>query len=309
MARVGQAGAAAHRARGLVVHLLLGAHLRVPVVHRDRHEHRAPRRQRRGVRRAGQRVRDVLRAGRLVAPLHQRVGHPRGVAVGQVGLQRHQRAVLLARGHHQRRLVGLRVEDRAHPVAEARGRVQVDQRRAPRRLGVPVRHPHRHRLLQAEHVAEVLREASSASAAPWSRGCRTAWSCPAPAAARYVASRTVLIACSPLRGRAPEWAGVAEPCSAERCRCRVGRSSWWSGGGSLKLVSRRGWRRRSSPAAPYRSRTLAFSTVSTTIRHLPMSVRSKRPSTSPLAHERPARPADTQARAAGSGLRPSRSSS
>ncbi len=149
---------AAHRARGLVAHLLLGAHLRVPVVHRHRHEHGAPWWKRRGVRSAGQRMRDVLRAGRLVAPLHQRVGHPRGVAVGEVGLQRHQRAVLLARGHHQRRVVRLRVEDRPHPVAQPRRGVQVDECRASRRLGVPVGHPDRHRLLQAEHVAEVLRE-------------------------------------------------------------------------------------------------------------------------------------------------------
>ena len=69
-----------------------------------------------------------------------------------------KRARLLAGRDEQRRLVGARVEDRADAVADAGRRVQVDVRDAPARLREPVRHAHRHRLLQAEHVAEVIGE-------------------------------------------------------------------------------------------------------------------------------------------------------
>jgi hypothetical protein len=86
------------------------------------------------------------------------VRHPRGVAVGQQRLQRHQGARLLARGDHERRLVGLRGEDRAHRVADARRGVEVHERGPPARLRVAVGHADRDALVQAEHVAEVLRE-------------------------------------------------------------------------------------------------------------------------------------------------------
>ena len=92
-------------------------------------------------------------AGRLVAPLDQRVGHPRGVAVGQVGLHGHVGPHLLAGGDQQRRLVGLGVEDRAHGVAQARRGVQVHVAHGARGLGEAVGHAHRHRLLQGQHVA------------------------------------------------------------------------------------------------------------------------------------------------------------
>ena len=107
---------------------------------------------------AGERQRHVLGARRLVAPLHQRVRHPRRVAVGEVRLQRHLGARLLAGGDQQRRVVGLRVEDRPHRVADARRGVQVDERGAAAGLRVAVGHPDHDRLLQAEHVAEVARE-------------------------------------------------------------------------------------------------------------------------------------------------------
>ena len=68
----------------------------------------------------------VLGARRLEAPLDERVRHARGVAVGQVGLHRDLGADLLAGGDEQRRVVGLRVEDRAHRVADAGRGVEVD---------------------------------------------------------------------------------------------------------------------------------------------------------------------------------------
>ncbi len=132
--------------------------LGIPVVHRDRDERRALGRQRRVVGGAGERERHVLGARGLEAPLHQRMRHPRGVAVGEVGLQRHQRAHLLAGGDHQRRVVGLGVEDRAHRVADAGRGVEVDQRRAAARLRVAVGHADDDRLLEAEDVGEVAGE-------------------------------------------------------------------------------------------------------------------------------------------------------
>ena len=84
-----------------------------PVVHRDRDERRALRRQRGPVDRLARARRDVGGARHLVAPLHERLGHLDGVAVGEVRVQRDQVARLLPAGHEQRRLVGLRVEDRA----------------------------------------------------------------------------------------------------------------------------------------------------------------------------------------------------
>ena len=81
------AGPALDRRPGVVV-----VDLGVPVVHRDRDEGRALRRQRRQVGGPGERQRDVLGARRLVAPLDQRMRHPGRVAVGQVRLHRDQRA-------------------------------------------------------------------------------------------------------------------------------------------------------------------------------------------------------------------------
>jgi hypothetical protein len=62
----------------------------------------------------------------------------------------------LASGDHERGVVRAGVEDRPHPIADARRRVEVYQRGRARRLGISIRGPNRHRLLEAEHVAEVL---------------------------------------------------------------------------------------------------------------------------------------------------------
>jgi hypothetical protein len=145
------------RPRGLVrdgVVVDLGA----PVVHRDRDEHRAARRQRREVGRARERVRDVLRSRRLVAPFDERVRHLHGVAVGEQRLERHQRPGLLTRGDHERRLVGLGGEDRPHRVADPRSGVEVHERGAAARLRVAVGDADRHSLVEPEHVAEVAGE-------------------------------------------------------------------------------------------------------------------------------------------------------
>ena len=121
------------RASALAAMILVG--LRAPVVHRDRHERRAARRQRGVVDRARERVRHVLGARRLVRPLHVRLRSDDRVAVGEVGLHRDLRAHLLAGRDQQRRLVRLRVGDAAHRVAHAGGGVEVDVRRACRSPG------------------------------------------------------------------------------------------------------------------------------------------------------------------------------
>ncbi len=251
---------AGHGARDLVAHLILGAHLRVPVVHRDRHEHRAPGRQRCGVRRARQRVWYVLRAGRLPAPLHQRVRHPRGVAVGEVGLEGHQRAVLLARRHHQRGLVRLRVEDRPHAVPQPRRSVQVHERRASRGLRVAVRDLRPPLPPGGPGCNGSPPGSRSAWAAPWSPGCRTAWSCPCARSSSIVASRTVLIASAllavDLRSDRPGGRNGSRVCPAWGPRVGGGERAVGCGriledrsASQLKLVSLWGLELVSEPAA------------------------------------------------------------
>ena len=132
--------------------------LGVPVVHRQRDEDRALRRQAGEMGAVGEGERHVLRAGRLVGPLDQGVRHADRVAVGEVGLQGDLRPRLLPGGDEDRRVVGLGVEDRPHRVADAGRRMQVGDGGAAGGLGEAVGHPHHDRLLQAEHVAEVRGE-------------------------------------------------------------------------------------------------------------------------------------------------------
>jgi hypothetical protein len=129
-----------------------------PVVHRQRDERRALRRQGGDLDPAGERQRNVLGPRRLEAPLDERVYHPDRVAVGEVGLHRDLGPDLLAGGDQQRRVVGLGVENRPHPVPHPRRRVQVDVGGQPRGLREAVGHPDRDRFLEAEVVAEVVGE-------------------------------------------------------------------------------------------------------------------------------------------------------
>jgi len=137
---------------------VVGIDLDAPVVHRQGDEDGAARRQPGEVGAVGERQRHVLGAGRLVAPLDQRVRHPGRVAVGEVRLQGDLGARLLARGDQQRRVVGLRVEDRPHRVADAGRGVEVGDRGAAGGLGVAVGHPDHDRLVQAEHETEIAGE-------------------------------------------------------------------------------------------------------------------------------------------------------
>ena len=105
-----------------------------------------------------QRARDVLGAGRLMTPLDVWLGPDDGVAVGEVGLDRHLGAHLLAGRDDKRRLVGLSVEDAADGVPDARGGVQIDVDGTAGGLSVAIGHPDHDELLEAKYVGEVLRE-------------------------------------------------------------------------------------------------------------------------------------------------------
>ena len=107
---------------------------------------------------ARERAGHVLRARRLVAPLDVRLRPDHRIPICQVRLDRDVGAHLLAGGDHQRRLVGLGVEDPADGVADARRRVQVDVGGTAGRLREAVGHPHDRQLLQPEDVGEVVGE-------------------------------------------------------------------------------------------------------------------------------------------------------
>src|SRR4029453_89019 len=67
-------------------------------------------------------------------------------------------ARLLACGDDERRAIPVRGEDVAHRMPHTYGGMEIDECRVTSRLRIAVRHPHDDRLLQAEDVAEVLRE-------------------------------------------------------------------------------------------------------------------------------------------------------
>src|SRR5919202_5909625 len=92
-----------------------------------------------------------------MAAFHVRLGEIYQVSA-QERLERDVPPVLLPRRHDERRLVVPRRYDRPHRVAEARARVQVDERCPSGPLGVPVCHPEGRSLLQTEYVPEVVRE-------------------------------------------------------------------------------------------------------------------------------------------------------
>src|SRR6266849_12478 len=102
--------------------------------------------------------RHVLRSRRLDTPLHERSRKLRSVNVRELGLQRDHRASLLPGHDHQRRMRDGGVDQHAHGVAEAGGRMHVDEHRPPGRLGVAVSHAQYDAFVQSEDVSEVARE-------------------------------------------------------------------------------------------------------------------------------------------------------
>ena len=130
--------------------------LAVEVVHADGDEHRPARRGGGVPEGAAQDGAELVGRPHLVGPLADRAGEADQVAreqrvVDQVPL------VLLPGGHHERGAVGPGVGEAADRVAEAGGGVQVHEGRTPSGLRVAVGHADRSRLLERQHVVEVVR--------------------------------------------------------------------------------------------------------------------------------------------------------
>ena len=159
---LGQALRIGADARGDAAHVVaakhVGGHLLVPIVERQGEIDRAGRRLQGGGVGAHEGARHVLRAGGLVAPFHPRSRHGDGVDVGQQRLEQQHLARLLARGDDQRRLVLVGRQQATHGVAQPGGGVDVHDHRLAQPLGKAVGDSEDARLLQRQHVAEVLGE-------------------------------------------------------------------------------------------------------------------------------------------------------
>ena len=92
----------------------------------------------------------------LVHPLGDGTGETREVT-GQQRIGRDVSIVLLSRGHDQWREVRLCVRERTDCISDARGSVQVDERGAAARHRITLRDADSRRLLQREHVAQIVR--------------------------------------------------------------------------------------------------------------------------------------------------------
>jgi hypothetical protein len=123
-------------------------------VHRDRHEHRSGGRRGRGQEGPTEDGRQLAEVADLVLPL-RRPGRQPGEVTGQDRLGQEVATVLLAGGHHHRRVVGPSVGEIAEPTAEAGHRMEVHEARPATGLGVPIGHGHGDVLLEAEHVVQL----------------------------------------------------------------------------------------------------------------------------------------------------------
>ncbi len=122
-------------------------------VHRQRQEHRAARRGLAVLEGAMHQDRDLIGRGDLDSPLARGPRDRDEIALQQRIGDRMPR-ILLAGGDDQRCARSVGVEQVAHAVTEAAGRVQVDEARLAGGLRVAVGHRHHARFLQAEHVVQ-----------------------------------------------------------------------------------------------------------------------------------------------------------
>src|ERR687898_881348 len=140
--------------RRCVLPLLFGGC--APVVHRHDHESRAALRL--GlVRRPADRAGDVLRTNGLLDPDQILAAEPAELA-GEEWLEGEVAAILLAGEDDERRPVDARSGERAHRIAQARGRVEEGEGRISPPDRPTRREAHDRALVQAEHKAQVLRE-------------------------------------------------------------------------------------------------------------------------------------------------------
>jgi hypothetical protein len=126
---------------------------REPVVHRDDHDRRAAARDGLVVG-AGDRARHTLRRRGQVRPDRVVAGEP-FEATGEKRLERQVATVLLPDDHDERRPVHARGRERRDGVAQARRRVDEDERGAARADGEPGRHADHGPLVQGEHEPQV----------------------------------------------------------------------------------------------------------------------------------------------------------
>ena len=105
-----------------------------------------------------ERLRHVLRPGRLVGPLHPRLRERGRLTVAQVRLPDHQFPVLLSRGDDQGSVPVVGRDQVPEGVAQARRGVQVDQGRTPGDLSEGVGHRDDRGFLQGQYVAEIAGE-------------------------------------------------------------------------------------------------------------------------------------------------------
>ncbi|MNE14081.1 hypothetical protein D3C80_1069400 [compost metagenome] len=130
-----------------------------PVVIWNRHVHRPAWWQVGGVDRLAQGARHVLRGSGLVAPLDQWFGQLCGIDIGQHRFHPDHRAHLLAGGNHQRAVRVPGIGEGAHTIAGTGSRVQVDEGGLAACQCVAIGHADHGAFVQAEDVAEILREA------------------------------------------------------------------------------------------------------------------------------------------------------
>ena len=128
-----------------------------PVVDRDRNEGRPAGRLHRYVIGARDRRRDVFRPRRLDAVFDIGPRKFRRALGIEKGLQRQDRARLLARGDHQRGLVAVRGVDIAERVADAGAGVKIGEAGIAGGLRITVGHADDGGFLQAQHVVDVIR--------------------------------------------------------------------------------------------------------------------------------------------------------
>ena len=121
----------------------------------QREKHRAGGRRERGLRGAVHEARQVGEAAHLVGPFHERPRQGRQVG-GEDRLGDDVLGILLAGGEEDGRGCLLRVVEHAHGVAEPGRDVEVEHRELAGGLRIAVGHRHQRRLLQAEHVFELV---------------------------------------------------------------------------------------------------------------------------------------------------------
>ena len=119
----------------------------------ERDEHRAGGRGRRHLRRPADDARQVLQPGDFHRPFHEGLGDRQQRCV-EHGLGEPVALLLLAGGDDDRRAHPVRVEERAHGIAEARRDMNVADAEIARGARVAVRHRHHKRLLQRHDVGD-----------------------------------------------------------------------------------------------------------------------------------------------------------